>query len=62
LIRPTKRQATSLTRKVAWGIDALGVPELWDEGLSGDGVTVAHLDTGVDARHPAFEEGGHRVP
>jgi subtilisin len=55
LIRPTKRQATSLTRKVAWGIDALGVPELWDEGLSGDGVSVAHLDTGVDGRHPALK-------
>ena len=56
LIRPTKRAAASLTRKVAWGIDALGVPELWDEGLSGDGVVVAHLDTGVDGKHPALKK------
>ena len=56
LIRPTARASASLTRKVTWGIDALGVPELWDGGLSGDGVLVAHLDTGVDGKHPALKK------
>jgi len=51
LIRPTKKTKASLTRRVTWGIDALGVPKLWEAGLSGKGVVVAHLDTGVDGKH-----------
>ncbi len=58
LIRPTKKQpaAASHQRQVTWGIAALGVPALWAQGLSGAGVVVAHLDTGVDGRHPALEK------
>ena len=52
LIRPA-RVASAQLRKVTWGIDALGIPALWDEGLHGEGVLVGHLDTGVDGRHPA---------
>lgn len=55
LIRPTKKVRASLSRNVTWGIDALGIPELWDEGLSGKGVVVAHLDTGVDGKHPTMK-------
>jgi subtilisin len=55
LIRPTKKQKASLTRSVTWGIAALGVPALWEEGLTGEGVVVAHLDTGVDGKHPALQ-------
>ena len=54
LIRPTKKQKASVTRKVTWGIAALDIPALWDEGLTGNDVVVAHLDTGVDGRHPAL--------
>jgi subtilisin family serine protease len=35
-----------------WGIRALKVDALWAQGLSGNGVLVGHLDTGVDAAHP----------
>ncbi len=50
LIRPVHRaSARAATR--TWGIDHLGVPELWADGLTGAGVVVAHLDTGVDADH-----------
>jgi len=38
-----------------WGIEALQVPALWKQGLTGKGVRVGHLDTGVDARHPALK-------
>ncbi|MBA3430352.1 MAG: S8 family serine peptidase [Actinobacteria bacterium] len=55
LIRPTKKVKASLTRRVAWGIDALGIPELWDQGLTGKDIVVAHLDTGVDGRHPQLQ-------
>jgi subtilisin len=51
LIRPVHRASARAGAKRTWGIDHLGVPELWAEGLSGAGVVVAHLDTGVDADH-----------
>src|SRR5262249_25198705 len=55
LIRPVAAAAAQPTAPTTWGIDALGVPELWNQGLSGAGVAVAHLDTGVDASHPALK-------
>ncbi len=56
LIRPTKVAAGSDERSVTWGIEALGVPELWSQGLSGEGVVVGHLDTGADGTHPGLVE------
>jgi subtilisin len=55
LIQPIAEDKNSLRRQVSWGITALGIPELWAQGLTGAGVKVAHLDTGVDAGHPALE-------
>lgn len=40
-----------------WGIEALGIARLHDRGLSGAGVRVGHLDTGIDASHPRFPKG-----
>lgn len=36
-------------------ISFLGIEELWDEGIEGQGVKVAVLDTGIDADHPDFK-------
>ncbi len=33
-------------------VPTIGVPRLWQEGLSGEGVRIAVIDTGVDASHP----------
>lgn len=38
-----------------WGIKALKVDALWAQGLSGQGVLVGHLDTGVDGAHPMLD-------
>ena len=42
-------------RRVAWGLKRLGIPELWKQGLTGKGILVGHLDTGVDGDHPALK-------
>lgn len=39
-----------------WGIKALKVDALWAEGLSGKGVLVGHLDTGIDGDHGMLED------
>jgi subtilisin family serine protease len=57
LIKPVNFDAQSdpqpgvTAEEIAWGVKAVGA----DTSLfSGDGITVAVLDTGVDASHPAF--------
>jgi len=41
--------------QVAWGVTRIQAPKLWQQGLSGKGVLVAHLDTGVDGEHPSLK-------
>ncbi|MDT5015324.1 MAG: in [Mycobacterium sp.] len=54
LIRPVSSAKATLTTTHTWGLTFMGVPELWGQGLTGKGVRVAHLDTGVDDSHPAL--------
>jgi subtilisin family serine protease len=35
-----------------WGLERIRAPLLWSVGLTGEGVTVANMDTGVDYLHP----------
>lgn len=53
-IRPLGGEPATDAAKVSWGIGALGIPSLWKQGLTGKGIRIAHLDTGVDGAHPAF--------
>lgn len=55
LIRPVAVAAASLTTKTTWGIEFLQIPKLWNQGLTGKGVRVGHLDTGVDGKHAALK-------
>ncbi len=57
LIRPVDRVITAAPKKktIAWGLKRLGIPQLWAQGLTGKGVLVGHLDTGVDGKHPALK-------
>ena len=32
----------------------LGIKDIWNKGLNGKDVKVGHLDTGIDAKHPAL--------
>jgi subtilisin len=42
--------------EISWGLAAIAAPALWAEGLSGSGVTIGHLDSGVDGNHEALQE------
>ena len=58
LARPFRTQRVGRTRgheDLAWGLAHIGIPGLWAEGLSGKGISIGHLDTGVDAAHPDLE-------
>ena len=56
LIRPAIRAATAKPKTAfTWGLAALEVDQLWKQNLTGKGVLVGHLDTGVDGRHPALK-------
>ncbi|MDA1194973.1 MAG: S8 family serine peptidase [Planctomycetota bacterium] len=72
LIRPVATLEVKKSKGLTWGLKRLGVKALWDQGYTGSGVLVGHLDTGVDAKHPAlkgaidafaeFDMLGNRVP
>ncbi len=40
------------TPAVQWNLEMIGAPALWDIGLTGQGVVVATMDSGVDIDHP----------
>ncbi|MFJ7825437.1 S8 family serine peptidase [Psychrobacillus sp. NPDC096623] len=44
----------TLEAQMNTSISFLGIEKLWDEGIQGQGVKVAVLDTGIDANHPEF--------
>ena len=56
MIRPTRVAAAKLGMKVTWGLQELDAPTLWNQGYTGKGVLVGHLDTGADGRHPALKK------
>lgn len=37
---------------IGWNLQRIGAPTAWNQGLTGDGVIVAVIDTGVDYTHP----------
>lgn len=59
LIRPVGSTVADIAPGPTWGIARLNVPALWAVGLTGEGVIVGHLDTGVDGGHPALKGAIH---
>jgi subtilisin family serine protease len=55
LVRPVRLGAADLRQKQTWALRALRVEKLWNQGLTGAGVRVGHLDTGIDAGHPTLK-------
>ncbi len=56
LIRPQLSAALAAAppEGISWGIRRINAHALWDKNLTGEGVTIGHVDTGVDAAHPAL--------
>ena len=42
-----------------WSVDYIEAPSVWKNGTTGEGVTIAIIDTGIDGNHPAF--GGRTI-
>lgn len=56
LIRPEDDAALDGPEEgVSWAIRRLRINELWDRGLTGEGILIGHADTGVDGSHPALQ-------
>ena len=53
-IKPVRIAAAELKSRLTWALVALGIESLWKQGLTGKDILVGHLDTGVDAKHPAL--------
>ncbi|HZI70947.1 MAG TPA: S8 family serine peptidase [Nitrososphaeraceae archaeon] len=53
-IRPVAKRLAMSAGSMTWGCQRLGLDKIWSQGLTGKGVRVGHLDTGVDAKHEAL--------
>ena len=42
--------------KAPWSFDFLKISELWYKGLTGKGIAIGHLDSGVDNTHPSLAD------
>ena len=48
----TVTPANNIASTIVWGVDKIGTSTVWGKGVNGNGITVAVIDTGVDATHP----------
>lgn len=59
LIKPVATTPKKPAAGYSWGLKRLGIDTLHAQGYSGKGVLIGHLDTGVDAGHPALKGAVH---
>jgi subtilisin family serine protease len=58
LVKPVKMSVViqAAAGDPEWGVEKIGADQAWAEGITGQGITVANVDTGVDFSHPALVE------
>lgn len=56
LVEPVKRTKSPVrgTQSAEWGLQAINADDAWALGYTGEGVTVANIDSGVQGDHPAL--------
>ncbi|MDW5549084.1 S8 family peptidase [Methanosarcina sp.] len=52
----TSTTQTNTASTNAWGVDKIDAPAVWQRGITGKGITVAVVDTGIDATHPDLDD------
>lgn len=40
---------------IEWNIDRVNAPEVWEQGITGEGIVIATIDSGVEWNHPALK-------
>ncbi len=54
--QPLRYPANTPARAPEWNLSHIGITDVWAEGITGEGIVVANLDTGVDWDHPALKQ------
>lgn len=54
--QPMAYPANTPARAPEWNLSHIGITDVWAEGITGEGIVVANLDTGVDWDHPALKQ------
>jgi subtilisin family serine protease len=49
-------------RNISWGVEQVGAPELWAQGVDGSGILVAMMDSGAALQHPDLSPNLWRNP
>ena len=56
LVKPVPASAVIAAVAPEWGIDKVRAPQVWADGITGQGVVVGSIDTGVEYTHEALVE------
>ncbi len=58
LVKPVKTSAViqAVVGNPEWGVEKIGADQAWADGITGQGITVANIDTGVEFSHEALVE------
>ena len=54
LVKPVPSAAVIAAVEAEWGVAKVGAPAVWASGITGQGIVVGSIDTGVDYTHPAL--------
>ncbi|RLO11926.1 hypothetical protein DYB28_007024, partial [Aphanomyces astaci] len=54
------KPASAVNDDIAWGVKKIQAPALWANGIEGDGIVVANIDTGVRYTHESLESNWRR--
>ena len=52
VIKMSGQNVSATNSPPTWNLNAVKSPSLWSEGITGTGIVIASMDTGVDGQHP----------